>query len=306
MLDPGIEDEEQPTEMRADALHLDRQIDSIVSETELVSAAVAFCDHQSNTMWNYNGNTFFHAASTIKVAILLGVFALVDDGVVELDSKVHVRNRFFSVVDDKLYRMQSSRDACSSLYASLGKTMSVSELAYHMIVTSSNLATNLLIDVVGVGALQEKLHQMGVEGIELRRGVEDELAFDTGIINRVTANGLVDLFANLYRGIDVHPDLAERILQILFAQKFNQGLPLGVPAELRSQSRFAHKTGEISTVAHDAGMVFLPDRKPYSLSILTERLPGKSNSRKAIQKISRLIYRAFIDAEEQGTTKRAS
>lgn len=210
---------------------------------------------------------------------------------------MHIRNRFLSLVDNEPYRVQSSRDANAIVYSALGKMLSVSELAYHMIVTSSNLATNLLIDLVGVEALQKKLEKMGVQGIELKRGVEDELAYDHNINNLVTANGLSKLFRYLYETNGISTELRDKMLEILLNQKFNQGIPIGVPAELRGDTKFAHKTGEISTVSHDAGLVFLPDRKPYSLAILTERIPSKSRSRKAIQRLSRLVYKNFISAE---------
>jgi len=141
------------------------------------------------------------------------------------------------------------RDGCAELYSSIGQALSISDLANHMIVTSSNLATNLLIDVAGVAALQEKLADIGVRGVELRRGVEDELAFEHKIINRVTADGLLQLFSSLYGARSIDPDLSEKMLRILMNQKFNQGIPAGLPLEIRQQSRFAHKTGEISTVA---------------------------------------------------------
>ena len=287
------------------AIHLYRQISNIVKETETKTVAISFYDYETETSWSYQGDTFFHAASTIKVAILMGVFALIDDGLINLDSRVHVRNRFLSIVDNKPFRVHSSRDGCPALYSSLGQSLPVEELAYHMIVTSSNMATNLLIDLFGVSALQDKLDHMGVQGIVLKRGVEDELAFEEDINNLATANGLLQLFRYLYENRGISPGLNEKMLQILSDQKFNQGLPVGIPQELRKNTRFAHKTGEISTVAHDAGLVFLPDRKPYALTILTERVPGQSNSRKAIRQLSKLVYRNFINSDIRNLVKDA-
>lgn len=287
------------------AIHLYRQISNIVKETETEAVAISFYDYETETSWCYQGDTFFHAASTIKVAIMMCVFALIDEGRVRLDSPVHVRNRFLSLADNKAYRVQSSRDACSTLYSSLGQSLTVEELAYHMIVTSSNMATNLLIDLFGVSALHEKLDKMGVQGIVLKRGVEDELAYEAGINNLATANGLLQLFRYLYENRGISTDLTEKMLQILSDQKFNQGLPVGIPQELRKLTRFAHKTGEISTVAHDTGLVFLPDRKPYALTILTERVPGRSKSRKAIQQLSKLVYKNFINSDIRNLVKDA-
>ncbi len=237
---------------------------------------------------------FFHAASTIKVGILIGIFKLIEDGVLKLNSLVHVRNRFFSLVDNKLFQTESSRDGCPELYKSLGRNLSISELAYHMIVTSSNLATNLLIDLVGVKHLQQNLNSLQLTGIELLRGVEDELAWEKGINNQINADGLLNLFRFLYESKGISPELSKIMLDILLQQAFNNGIPVGLPIELRKVARFAHKTGEISSVAHDAGLVFLPERQPYALAILTERADDKSKNRLAIQRISKLVYDSFI------------
>ena len=270
------------------ARHLNHQISRIVKETEIRNTAISFFDYETESSWTYRGDVLTHAASTIKVAIMIGVFALVDDGLFALDTRVPVKNRFISMVENEPYTIEPARDTCPAVYASLGQTLSVGELAYHMIVSSSNLATNLLIDLVGIDALQEKLQKTGVQGVELKRGVEDELAFEAGINNRVSANGLSQLFQCVYESRD------SRMLRILSDQKFNQGLPVGIPPVLRKETRFAHKTGDISTAGHDAGLVFLPNRKPYSLAILTERTPGKSDSQKAIQRLSALVYSNFV------------
>ncbi|GAA4843522.1 hypothetical protein GCM10023331_30580 [Algivirga pacifica] len=230
----------------------------------------------------------------MKVGVLAGIFGLIEDGHLEMDSKVHVRNRFFSLVDNTLFKTATRRDACATLYASLGKNMDVSELAYHMIITSSNLATNLLIDLVGVEHIQEKLKQLNIQGIELLRGVEDELAWEHGINNRITANALVRLFRVIEESEGFSKRLSDTMIRILEEQRFNSGIPKGIPPEIRKLSKFAHKTGEISTVAHDAGLVYLPGRKPYALAILTQRIPGESNSNQAIQRLSKLVYDNFI------------
>ena len=95
--------------------------------------------------------------------------------------------------DGHPFRVQSDRDANSEVHAAIGKTMRVRELAHHMIVTSSNLATNLLLDLVGLESAARPSIELGIEGIDLRRGVEDERACEAGINNRVTADGLVRL-----------------------------------------------------------------------------------------------------------------
>ena len=272
---------------------LEREIEKIAKESKAKSIAVALHDFETGFELHCNSDRWFHAASTIKVPILLGVFAAIDRGDLLPHSRVHVRNRFLSVVEDIPFRVESGRDANSAVHNAIGKMMRVDELAYHMITTSSNLATNLLLGVIGPKSVNETLRELKLDdGIDLKRGVEDELAFEKGINNLVTADGLLKILTMLAAGKAFSPALSRRMMDILHGQEFNQG----IPARLPKGTRVAHKTGEISTVAHDAGVVYLPKRKPYALVILTEWDPNTSGRSRTIATISHLIYEALTKA----------
>ena len=266
---------------------LETEIKEIEKKSGAQAIAVALHDLETGLELRYHADRWFHAASTIKVPILLGAFAAIDRGDLLPHSRVHVRNRFLSCVEDIPFRVESGRDSNSAVHNAIGKMMRVDELAYHMITTSSNLATNLLLGVMGSEAVNGTLRQLKVEkGIELRRGVEDELAFEKGINNRVTADGLLRILVLLAQGKAFSPALSRRMMDILHGQEFNQG----IPALLPKGARVAHKTGEISTVAHDAGVIYLPKRKPYVLVILTEWGPAASGRSRTIAAISHAIY----------------
>jgi len=173
--------------------------------------------------------------------------------------------------------------------------MRLVDLARHMIVTSSNLATNLLLDAVGIDQVRKTLDDLGVEGVELRRGVEDERAFQEGINNRVTAEGLVQVLRLIEERRALSAEACDQMLEILHAQEFRSGIPAGLPDD----ARVANKTGEISTVAHDTGLVYLPDRKPYALAILTEWSPNRTSGRReTLANISRAIYEHLTEGED--------
>ena len=266
---------------------LRHEIERIETESGAKAIAVALHDLETGFELHYHADRWFHAASTIKVPILLGVFAAIDRGELLPHSRVHVRNRFLSVVENIPFRVESGRDSNSAVHSAIGKMMRVDELAYHMITTSSNLATNLLLGVIGPDSVNDALRELNVQsGIELRRGVEDELSFEKGINNMVTAEGLVRILVMLAEGKAFSPALSRRMMDILHGQEFNQG----IPARLPKGARVAHKTGEISTVAHDAGVVYLPKRKPYALVILTEWDPAASGRSRTIATISHAIY----------------
>jgi beta-lactamase class A len=251
-----------------------------------LALAVAMYDMESGLEFRYRSDRWFHAASTIKLAVLLGVFAAFHHGKLLPQSRLHVRNRFRSAYDGSSFRVLSERDADSQIQAAVGKTMRIIELATHMIVRSSNLATNLLLDLLGLEFLQKVIDDYQLAGIDLRRGVEDELAFEHGINNRVTADGLVQLLRLIAEESAFTPELSRSMLAILHDQEFRSGIPAGLPAT----ARVAHKTGEISTIAHDAGIVYLPKRKPYVVAILTEWDPETTGRSPTIAAASYMIY----------------
>jgi beta-lactamase class A len=270
-----------------DEAKLRERIEETAEQAGAERVGVAFHDYQTGAHFSYRGDLWMHAASTIKVPLLVGVFAAVEDHDMTLGSRIHVRNRFFSVVDGTAYRVEPGRDANAEVHGYIGKTMKLAELARHMIVTSSNLATNLLLDAVGLERVQRTLEGLGVRGVELRRGVEDERAFQEGINNRVTAEGLVQVLRLIEERKALSAEACEQMLEILHGQEFRSGIPAGLPED----ARVANKTGEISTVAHDTGLVYLPLRQPYALAILTEwKADRTSGRREALARISRAVY----------------
>lgn len=251
---------------------------------------VSLYDSETRAAFGYRAERWFHAASTIKVAILLGAFGEIHRGGLMPQSRLHVRNRFVSAYDGSLFRVNADRDANTEVQDAIGKTMRIRELALHMIATSSNLATNLLLDYIGLESVQRTLSELGIAGIDVRRGVEDERAFQAGINNQVTAAGLVQLLRAIAEERAFSPELSRQMLEILHAQEFKSGIPAGLPVH----ARVAHKTGEISTIAHDAGIVYLPKRRPYVVAILTEWDPEATGRSAMIAAASYSVYQHLL------------
>jgi beta-lactamase class A len=274
-----------------EALH--PRFDALERSSGAQSLAVAVYDTETHTSFRRHADRWFHAASSIKVAILLGVFASIHHGWLLAHSRLHVRNRFLSAVDGQPFRVLADRDSNSEVHEAVGKMMRISDLALHMIATSSNLATNLLLDLVGLSTVQRALDELGVDGIDIRRGVEDERAFEHGINNRVTGDGLVQLLRLIAEERAFSPELSREMLGILHRQEFRNGIPARLPAAVR----VAHKTGEISTVAHDAGVVYPPGRRPYVIAVLTEWAPDASGRSATIADVSHSVYGALAGAD---------
>lgn len=270
-----------------------RNVLKIKQEHALESLGISFYDAETTIQWSYNADRYFHAASTMKLAVLLGVFRQIDRGELALDAPVHVRNRFTSIVNQEPFMLDLARDADPDVYGHLGKTLTVRELAYWMITKSSNLATNLLVDIIGIKTIQYALDELEIDGVRVLRGVEDQRAFEAGLNNEVTANGLMKLLRIIAEGKAFSPELCDAMLDILLEQQYRSGIPAGLP----KAARVAHKTGNISTVHHDAGIVYIDDRKPYVLVILTQfaREQGRGT---AVADLSRDIFNALAGSAD--------
>jgi beta-lactamase class A len=274
---------------------LRERLEELEERSKARALAVAVLDLETGQEFRYRAERWFHAASTIKLAVLLGVYGAIHEKRLVPQSRLHVRNRFRSAYDGSSFRILSERDADSEVQNAIGKTMRIGELARNMIIRSSNLSTNLLLDLLGIEFLQRVLEQYGLNGIDLRRGVEDELAFEHGINNRVTADGLVHLLRLIAEERAFSPELSRAMLDILHDQEFRSGIPAGLPAN----ARVAHKTGEISTVAHDAGLVYLPKRKPFVVAILTEWEPETAGRSPTIAAASYMVYEHLSGGKDE-------
>jgi beta-lactamase class A len=262
-----------------------QSVQQIRQAHDLLDLGIAFYDYETTLQWSYNADAWFHAASTMKMAVLLGVYRQVERGELTLDAPVHVRNKFMSIVGDQLFMLDVNRDSDPELYRHLGRTMAVKQLAYQMITASSNFATNLLVDVVGVPVIQAALEELGIEGVTVLRGVEDQAAFDAGLNNLVTANGLLRMLRLIADGKAFSEEASRQMLEIMHDQQLKSGIPAGLPLP----ARVAHKTGNIATVHHDAGIVYLEDRRPYVLVVLT-RFDQATPRGTAVAEVSRDIY----------------
>jgi beta-lactamase class A len=277
---------------------LNDELERLTAESKARAIAVALHDFESGLRFSRQGDRWFHAASTIKVAVLLAVFRAADQGRFRLDDSLHVRNRFISAADGSPFHLNPDSDAMPELYQAIGRTAKISALAEGMISASSNLATNLLLDLVGVEYARKVLRDAQVDGVELRRGVEDHAAHERGINNEVTADGLVRLLSAV-RGDFLSNESKEQAIRILLEQRFNSMLPARLPAH----AAVAHKTGEISTACHDMGIVYLPEREPYIAVILTEFDSEGDGRREIVAAISGAIYRLIVGAEPRANER---
>ena len=274
---------------------LDARLSTIPNKSG-ATLGVSMYDYLSGMHWSFNGDRWFHPASIIKVAVLVALFHASDQGRVALNARLLVRNRFLSAFDRSAFRVDPSRDSDSDVYAARGRTMRLRELADHMIVRSSNLATNLLVDLLGVDGIGASLRTLGIGGVDLCRGVEDDRAFDNGLNNRMTPNGALALLRCIVGSPLLSPEASTAMIDILLAQQYAGTIAPGLPDAIRSAARVAHKTGDISRVTHDAGIVFLPGRPPYIAVVFVENDADPKDRTEIAISASAAVYACIAEA----------
>jgi beta-lactamase class A len=249
--------------------------------------AVYFRTLDGRAQWSVRSDDLFHAASTMKIPVMIELFHQVQEGKVKLTDTLLVKNEFHSIVDGSPYVLNASDDSEGELYKAEGQKRTLRELCELMITVSSNLATNLLIEKLDVENIRAEVHTLGADGMNVKRGVEDNRAFQNGLNNTTTASGLGMLLQAIAEGKAVDAASSNEMVAILEWQKFNEGIPAGLPKGIP----VAHKTGEITKIHHDAAIVFA--KRPFILVILVRGLTEKKDSAALMADVSKSLYEAI-------------
>ncbi len=238
-----------------------------------------------------NSRQIMHAASTIKVSVMIEVFKQAEQGKFSLDDSLVVINEFHSIVDSSLYSLSAEDDSDQEIYRLIGKKSTIRELIFKMITVSSNLATNQLVELVGAKNIMVTLSELGVHNMQVLRGVEDSKAYQQGLNNVTDAYDLMLVMSAIADGHAGSPISCQEMIRILGAQTFRSGIPAGVPAGVQ----VVNKTGSIpGVVNHDAAIVFPPGRPPYVLVVLTRGITEDKKARELIARLSQIIYQEIV------------
>jgi beta-lactamase class A len=253
--------------------------------------AMAFKDLNIGDTIYWNEKELFHAASTMKTPVMIEVFRQVALGFLTLQDTMVVRKEFQSIVDGSWYALETSDDSDDDVYAKMGTPQTLQYLMERMITRSSNVATNLLMSKVKGDQITATMRQLGAPDILVRRGVEDNKAYQQGLNNVTTAYDLQVIFEQLAKGKAVNPDASAAMVNILKQQHYNDLIPALLPKDVQ----VAHKTGWITGVHHDAGIIYLPDGRQYVLVLLSKKCKNEASAVQLLAIISSKIYNYFIN-----------
>jgi beta-lactamase class A len=244
----------------------------------------AFMTLDGKLTTTYHGDEVFHAASTMKIPVMIELFHQARERKLKLTDPLPIQNEFHSLADGSTFTLDPADDSETDLYKAVGQTRTLSQLCELMITVSSNFATNLLIQKLGVENIRETVHSLHADGMNVLRGVEDNKAFAKGLNNTTTAEGLAVLLLAIANGQAVDGESSKQMVEILERQKFNEGIPAGVPLG----TRVAHKTGELTKLHHDAGIVYA--KRPFVLVVLVRGMEDFKSSGALIADITHELY----------------
>ena len=233
------------------------QKDELLSRLESLPGKIScyYKDLVDGDSFSYNSAEPMHAASIIKLFIMVEAFRRFEAGSLDPKQKVAIRDH------DRV-------PSCGALtYLHDGIEVTVIDLATLMIILSDNTATNVLIDLLGFAAINTTIHRLGYSETGLLRKMYDTEKSAKGIQNLITAEEAGDLLERLHRGEIVSVQASAQMLAILANQRLNSKLPFYLKP-MQPTPKIAHKTGEDTGITHDVGVVYPPAGHPFVLCFL--------------------------------------
>ncbi len=232
-----------------------------------------------------------YSASIMKLPILVAAHRLVERGALDLGRAVTVHNDFASQSPGHRFSLDPDEDSDPDTWAALGTDVPLVDLVHRMVTVSGNLATDLVLDEVGVPEVAAVLADARCSRrTTIVRGIEDYPARDAGIDNVITADDMARLVVALAEGRLAGPDGTAACEATLRAQQYRDGIPAGLPDGVE----VGNKTGWISGVNHDVALVRAPGLPPVGLAVLVSA-PGSEDERQAgIARIAAAVWAELV------------
>lgn len=254
---------------------LKNKIASIINESQ-GNVAVVVKNLSTGLKISFNPDLIFPSASTIKLVILSDLLRQCKSGKFNIEDKIKITEELLTGGDGILKELD------------MGHTFSLKELATLMIIISDNMATNILIDLLGMDNINNTAIQLGLKQTTLQRKMMDLNAQALGKDNFTCANDMAHILELIYTGKVIDNESSKIMFDILLRQQVNGRLNLYLPEEVK----IAHKTGDLDNLEHDVGIVYLPTTN-YIICVLTNNLESNKEGREIIGSISKVVYDEF-------------
>lgn len=257
------------------------QLSALKSELEQVVApygnavSVSVVDIRTSATCDINANKQVISASMIKLAVMAAYLQAVDAGTINPQQALPLARMKIVGGTGKI---QSER----------ARTYTYDALCRYMIMYSDNTATNVLIDALGVNTVNTRARKLGCTQTTLNRKL---MQLNTGVENYTSAADVSRLLCAFYTQTAASAGQCTKAMDFLLQQTDGDGIPQGL-----SGVQFAHKTGTLSGIRHDGGIVMA--RSPYTIVVMCELPEGKANALMA--QVARKTQQYFARTQYSG------
>jgi D-alanyl-D-alanine carboxypeptidase (penicillin-binding protein 5/6)/beta-lactamase class A len=229
--------------------------------------AIAVKHLETDYGWTLNGDEPMPTASLIKFPVLIEVYWQVMESKLKLTDMVTLREA------DKV-----PGSGILTYHFSEGATFSVKDCCRLMIAFSDNTATNLVLDKIGIPSTNKRMETLGCPNTQInakvflgsKTSINPERTKKFGL-GSTTANEMVKLLELVHQGKVVSKDACKEMLEHLKKCEDKDMFPRLLP----EKTVVAHKTGAVTGVRTDAGIIYTPGG-PVAVCVLTEGNEDKS------------------------------
>jgi len=242
---------------------------------------------------NLRADEEFDTASVVKVPIMVELFHQAHV------SSLHLQDRMATSEEFVVGGAGILKDFA------LGLQPTLRDLCVAMIALSDNTATNMLAVGVGIEAVNERMHSLGLRRTRLNRLVSFRPPSDgrTTGLGATTPNEMLRLFELLAAGEAVSPEMDREMTGILALQHDRSMVPRYLPDGYDSVTgkgdpEIAAKTGAVSRVRNDVSLLTFSDGRRWIISAFSKDLQDRSNrfehtGEVTIGRIARAIWDAW-------------
>jgi beta-lactamase class A len=248
-----------------------------------------YFEQPDGKVFEKNADEIFHAASTMKVPVMMEVFKQIEAGKLKLDQQVTVKNQFASIIDGSPFSLNIEDDSDPDLYKEIGKQLPLENLLNRMINSSSNLATNMIIEMVEAENVQKLVQEIGAKDMTVLRGVEDIKAYEAGKNNQTSARSLGICYKAILDPKRFSESSRNTMIEILRSQHWQEGIGAGLKAKERGL-KVASKNGWITEINHDSGIIEDQNGKRFIMVIMTRGVKEEKDGWKLIAELANEIW----------------
>ncbi len=227
--------------------------------------------------WSHHGDRKFGAASTVKIPIMVEIFRQIDAGKRSLDDR-HVT----SEAD-----MTPGSGVLLNLHQ--GIELTLNDLLYLMISISDNMATNILIRMAEMDAVNRTMRDIGMKNSVLGREMKGRPANADEQENLATPNDYAEAIRAILDGEAASRASCDAMIGMLEKQQNHSRIARYLPQN--SAIRWGSKTGSVPGVTNDAGFILAPNGR-LIIAVYCENCPDQHVGEQVIGEVSRAAMAA--------------